>query len=256
MRGRVFLAWQPIVESIAPRVVHFHEGLVRILDPLGQVIQANAFIELIEHDNIGRQLDCFSLSKTISILENSEFLTLSVNASVLSFLHKPWIDILMSALRLNSEIGSRLIIEITETSKIKHSALMRMLLDDLNTMGIRFAMDDYGRGHTSITNLLGLGFQYVKISKELVAEAMGNQSVATKIYGLVKIARSQKIYCIAEGIESNEISEQMRALGCFGQQGYHFGRPSFEINDDDSSLKAYRMRNLTASDYNLRDEFS
>ncbi len=240
--NRVFLAWQPVVDSIAPRIDHFHEGLLRILDTNGDLVPASAFIADVEDSTIGRELDNFALQTTVKMLRKCSYLSLSVNASALSLTNKEWISVLVDALLETPQIGHRLIIEVTETSALPCASFVKTLFETLGKFGVAFAMDDFGSGHTSRFNLMNLGFRYAKISREMISDALSNNSDAAVLYTLVKAARSSQINCIAEGVESEEAAMTLRSMGFFGMQGFYFGQPSLKICDRRSSLGIYRER--------------
>ena len=109
------LAYQPIVASRGSQGVVFYEGLIRIPDLTGRIIPARDFVFLAEETELGRQIDCTALYLGLTELTKYPDLRLSINMSARSIGYGQWVDILGRALRRDSSIADRLILEITES---------------------------------------------------------------------------------------------------------------------------------------------
>jgi len=94
----------------------------------------------------------------------------------------------------------------------------------LRASGIRVALDDFGTGFASLTHLLTVPVDVIKIDKMFVAHLEPDGVSLTIVEGLIRTAKKTNIRIVAEGIETEEQVEQLRAIGCVLGQGYVFSR--------------------------------
>ncbi|WP_235535120.1 putative bifunctional diguanylate cyclase/phosphodiesterase [Sphingomonas sp. Leaf339] len=115
------------------------------------------------------------------------------------------------------------ILEVTETVYMgRGDQAVQQAIVNLRSKGIRVALDDFGTGYASLTHLLTLPVDVLKIDKTFV-DHLGTDGVsATIIESLIRIARKMDIRIVAEGIESEEQVEQLLAIGCVLGQGFVF----------------------------------
>ena len=90
-RGDAVLAYQPVVQSGRPQHVAFHEGLIRIIDETGRIVPLRDFMPLAETTELGRQIDCLSLSLGLKTLAEEPSIRLSINMSARSIGYPAWI---------------------------------------------------------------------------------------------------------------------------------------------------------------------
>ena len=113
------------------------------------------------------------------------------------------------------------ILEVTESVYMgEGDRLVQRAVEALRAKGLRVALDDFGTGYASLTHLLTVPVDIIKIDKSFVARlAPGDASMAI-VEGLLQIARDLEIRVIAEGIETDYQAQQLSALGCHLGQGY------------------------------------
>lgn len=119
--------------------------------------------------------------------------------------------------------GEALEIEITENVFIDDVGLIEQLFTELKTHGIRFAIDDFGTGFSSLTYLLSLPFNTIKIDQSFIRQTDKNKLGIVK--GIIDIAKSLSMNCIAEGVETIEQKHSLESFGCTSFQGYYFSYP-------------------------------
>jgi EAL domain-containing protein (putative c-di-GMP-specific phosphodiesterase class I) len=101
---------------------------------------------------------------------------------------------------------------------------VRSAVETLRAKGFRVALDDFGTGYASLTHLLTVPVDIIKIDKSFVDRlAPGNASMAI-VEGLLQIARKLDVRVIAEGIETEEQADLLQSVGCVLGQGYLFSR--------------------------------
>ncbi len=120
---------------------------------------------------------------------------------------------------------NRIVLEVTEEALVESVARTGATLRQLRAAGFRLAMDDFGKGASSLGHLRDFPFEVVKIDKGFM-DSIESDSVNTAIVeSVVGLARRLNMWVVAEGIETEEHLEALIALGCHGLQGFHLHRP-------------------------------
>jgi len=159
---------------------------------------------------------------------------MSVNLSPAQFLHRELVDQVGQALAANDLEPERLELEITEGALLRDTRVACEILDRLKRLGVRIAIDDFGTGYSSLSYLQK--FDKIKIARSFTG-ALGRQEDAdVVIHGIMGLSRLLGMAVCAEGVETGEQSDWLRAQGCAELQGAHFGRP-LEAAEIDSLLR-------------------
>lgn len=223
---RLRLAYQPVVTAEARPEVALYEGFIRILDELGREISANGFVAAVEDSPLGREIDCASLRLGITALRLNSNLRLSINLSARSIGNTAWRNLLEEGAQ---RVGHRLLLEVSESSLSVRPEQVGRLMQEMRPMGVRFALDDFGSGSIALLQLREFGFHQAKIDRSLVGgidQSSDHQAVAG---ALISVAHQFGIDVVAEGVETEEEADHMRALGADYLQGYLFGRPKIRL---------------------------
>ena len=225
-RRDVVLAYQPIVQTARPDQPAFYEGLIRVLDDKGCIIPARDFIETVETTELGRKIDGLALELGLKALAEDHSLRLAINMSARSIGYPSWMKALNRGLAVDETVAERLILEITETSAMAVPELVAVFMEDLQSRGVTFALDDFGAGYTSFRYLREFYFDIIKIDGQFIkgiAESPDNQ-VLTK--ALMSIAQHFDMFTVAESVENARDAEFLTSLGIDCMQGYYFGAPT------------------------------
>ncbi len=231
--GGLKLAFQPIVDGQSGATL-FYEGLIRMFGDDGQMIPAAKFVPVIEQLGLAYDLDRYVLDLAMRELEACPALSLSINISGLTAVQVDWPAHVQKILGNKRGVAERLIIEITETAAIVDVSETRRFVDSLRELGGRIALDDFGAGFTSIRHLRALGLSIMKIDKDLLQDLMSNSEQQHLVRMLIEIARGLGLRSIAEGVETADIADWLKAEKVDMMQGYYFGKPSLErpwLND-------------------------
>jgi EAL domain-containing protein (putative c-di-GMP-specific phosphodiesterase class I)/GGDEF domain-containing protein len=121
--------------------------------------------------------------------------------------------------------GAHLKLEITEGVAIASFDAVVHEIESLKELGIDFLLDDFGTGYSSLSYLHRLPVQGIKIDRSFVENLPKDGGSAALVRGIVELAKELQRDVIAEGVETSEQRDSVRALGCGFGQGYHFGRP-------------------------------
>jgi len=223
---QIMLAYQPVVSASEPTRVAFYEGLIRVLDETGRIIPAREFIEAIETTETGRLVDCLALEKGLKTLSAHPDLRLSINMSARSIGYSRWTRTLRRGLGLDSTIAERLILEITESSAMMVPELVIGFMEELQTKGISFALDDFGAGFTSFRYLKEFFFDILKIDGQFVRGIAQDPDNQVLTGALASIGRQFDMFTVAESVEKAEDAAYLAEIGIDCLQGYYFGAPT------------------------------
>ena len=150
--------------------------------------------------------------------------TIAVNISAVQFRDNKLVAMVGSALAASGLDPSRLELEITEGALLDNTSTVLQQLNALKALGIRISMDDFGTGYSSLSYLQKFPFDKIKIDQSFVR---GDQSTGGSaiVRAVSAIGVSLGMKTIAEGVETQEQLERVRADGCNAVQGYLTGRP-------------------------------
>jgi len=225
-RKQVMLAFQPIVRADAPDRAAFYEGLIRVLDETGRIIPARDFINTIENNEMGRIVDCLSLELGLRALADDPGLRLSINMSARSVGYQRWMHTLNQGLALDTTVGERLILEITESSAMLMPELVISFMADLQQRGIAFALDDFGAGYTAFRFLKDFFFDVIKIDGQFIRGIAANTDNQVLTRALISIAGHFDMFTVAESVENADDAEFLTEIGIDCLQGYYYGAPT------------------------------
>ncbi len=119
----------------------------------------------------------------------------------------------------------RVVFEITESTVMKDPNLMKEVLRNIKSMGIRLAIDDFGTGHSSLSCLHEFPFDILKIDRSFVSSFSKSGQVVAMTHAIITLAKHLGMVCVAEGAETPAEIQILRECGCELIQGYYFGRP-------------------------------
>ncbi|PWB94006.1 putative bifunctional diguanylate cyclase/phosphodiesterase [Methylosinus sporium] len=219
---RVELAFQPIVDAQTGDTA-FYEALLRVRLADGAIVVPGDILPIAEKSGLVRLLDQRVLELALARLRADPSLRISVNASVAT-LHDPeWPDWLANATHVYAGVADRLTIEITETTLIDDFDKTRQLICDCKRLGIKFAMDDFGAGHTSFRNLRLLDFDFVKIDGVFIQNIIKSEDDRFFVRTLTDLAKHLGLKIVAEWVEDEATARLLRGWGVDFFQGSLFG---------------------------------
>lgn len=223
--NELFLAYQPIVR-LKTGEVEAREALLRWRDPERGTIQPSDFIGIAEATNliseIGHRVIALACAATVA-RPGSE--RVSINLSGRQFHDPGLLEQVDKSLRDTGLPASRLEFEITETVAMQDIERADVILEALRQRGIRLLMDDFGTGHSSLSNLRRLPLHAVKIDRSFVADLPGEARARGIVTAIIAMAHQLGLEVVAEGVETGEQLAVLKAEGCDSAQGFLLGRP-------------------------------
>lgn len=225
VKNTVILAYQPVVHGNSPSKPAFYEGLIRVPDSNGEIIPAAAFITHVEENILGRMLDCCAVEQGVAELAAQPWLRLAINASPLSIVDPLWQATLKNSLDADPTVAERLIVEVTETSKVADMAQFVEQVDRVRNQGVSFALDDFGAGYTSFRILKEARFDIVKIDGQFIRNIHNDRDSQALTKALIDIATHFDMLVVAEAVEQQQEMDCLVEMKVDCMQGYLFGQP-------------------------------
>ena len=152
-------------------------------------------------------------------------ITLSINISALQFKNKAFIKTLMHLLEQYHLPPTLIELEITESVFIDDMDDVIEKMNILRGMGIRFSMDDFGTGFSSLSYLRRLPIDTLKIDKSFIDSVVTDCPTRTIAETIIEMGKKLGFHTIAEGVEDEVQFDILRDIGCDNIQGYYMGRP-------------------------------
>lgn len=152
-------------------------------------------------------------------------LKLHVNLSPEQSLEPDFLDGLTAACRDSGIPASAVCLELTERAFTREPMPAYQALHGAHEMGFSLAIDDFGVEFASMTNLLHLPVDWLKIDRSFVAEVLTNDRVQRLVRGQIAVGSSMEVKLIAEGVETKEQADWLREAGCVLQQGFWYAHP-------------------------------
>jgi EAL domain-containing protein (putative c-di-GMP-specific phosphodiesterase class I) len=149
----------------------------------------------------------------------------SVNLSPVQFKESELFDVICAALRDSGLPPDRLEIEITESVLLERGTENLAFMERLKGIGVELALDDFGTGYSSLSYLTAFPFDKIKIDKSFIRSMTLRPRSSAIISSIVTLARGLDMSVTAEGIETQEQFDRLKALGVNFAQGYLLGRP-------------------------------
>jgi diguanylate cyclase (GGDEF)-like protein/PAS domain S-box-containing protein len=148
-----------------------------------------------------------------------------VNLSARQFLQPNLVGSVEDALRRSGLEGSRLELDLTESTVMTEAEDTTERLRQLRELGVQLALDDFGTGYFSIRRIRDLGFRCLKIDRSLVSALPGNPEQAAHVVAILGLGRSLGLEVVAEGVESEAQRAFLEEHGCTGLQGFLLSPP-------------------------------
>lgn len=226
-RDELHLVFQPLNKGNEMQGI---EALLRWTQSEMGPISPGQFIPIAEESLIIEDITYWVLDQSLAALKrlrrHQKDLFVAVNISAKVFSHsKEFVKIVTTALQRYQLPFSALELEITENVFLHNLEPTKLILNELRDKGIRIAIDDFGTGFSSLTYLLDLPLDTLKIDLSFVQGIESDNKKQGVVKAIVALSKSLQLSCIAEGIETEAQKSCLQNLGCDRFQGYLFSRP-------------------------------
>lgn len=220
---------QPITSLKEDSRQHF-EILLRLQDR-GQVITPNAFFDVAERNSLMSSIDTWVINQLLEQLANKgdrsywQNYQFSINLSGASLNDRSFLDFLDQKLTQYHLPPQLFCFEITEAIAITNIGQIRDFMTSLKNLGCSFALDDFGKGMSSLTYLKNLPVDYLKIDGSFITELDTDRVSKVMVEAINHLAVGIGLKTVAEFVENQAILDTLRHLKIDYAQGYHLGRP-------------------------------
>jgi EAL domain-containing protein (putative c-di-GMP-specific phosphodiesterase class I) len=231
-RGQFKLVYQPILELETGRLAGV-EALVRWHHPERGVVPPSVFIPLAEEDSqrivpLGRWIlreACRQAKIWHDLAPLHAPFHIAVNISVRQLQYSNLVqDVAIALADFQLDAGA-LVLEITESALMQRTDLMLRTLQELKTLGVRLAIDDFGMGYSSLSYLHRFPVDILKIDKSFI-DRLGEESAGAGLTSaIIALGATLRMETVAEGVEHASQAVELKRLNCRFAQGYYFSRP-------------------------------
>jgi diguanylate cyclase (GGDEF)-like protein len=223
--------YQPVVDIQADRVTGF-EALLRWRHAVRGDVSPDEFVPLAEEIGVIGQLGAWVLEQACA--EAARWpadVRLAVNLSPAQFVHRDLVLDVLAALKHSGLPADRLELEITETVMLQDTGATLATLHSLRRLGVHISLDDFGTGYSSLSFVRKFPFDKLKIDRSFIEDMNENDGSLGIVRAVLALGHSQGMAITAEGVETIEQLDRLRAEGCQEVQGYYFSpaRPAGDI---------------------------
>jgi diguanylate cyclase (GGDEF)-like protein/PAS domain S-box-containing protein len=207
------------------------ESLIRWHHPEHGLISPAAFIPLAEETGLILPIGQWVLETACAQLKawednpHTQNLVIAVNVSAKQFGQQSFVEQVLDILKASGANPNRLKLELTESMLVNNVDDIIEKMNALKNKGVKFSLDDFGTGFSSLTYLKSLPLTQLKIDQSFVRDALTNSNDAAIIRTIIALGDSLEMEVIAEGVETEQQREFLAAHGCHNYQGYLFSKP-------------------------------
>lgn len=231
----LMLYFQPKLDCADDSIVIGVETLVRWNHPELGVLLPSSILPLAESSGLLTEITDFTITEAIQQYAawraQGIDLPIAVNLAPGLIRDQECAERLLNGLCQFDVNPSRLTLELQETENVNDRDLCVDVLERLRRAGVGLALDDYGTGVSSITELYKLPFTEVKIDRDLIGDASRNRDARVVLRSIVRLAHELSIDVTGEGVETREELASVVAAGCDSMQGALLcePRPAFDV---------------------------
>lgn len=203
------------------------EALLRWCNSSGVWVAPTTFVPLLEEtgmiDDVGAWLFQRTAADAAYWRDRGQYVgRIAINVSPLQLRKADFLGWVLTICDAWSSWGAQLDLELTESALLPDAGSMVDAMNALADADVRFALDDFGMGYSSLDLLMRLPVSYLKIDRSFVARMSTTGKAATLVEAIVRLAHEIGLETIAEGIETAEQLHRLQSLGCDVGQGHYF----------------------------------
>ena len=223
-RDELSIFFQPIIDLDTGKIRTF-EALIRWFHPDKGELRPDEFIPVAEETGLIITLGNWITAQAArSAMNWPEDITLAVNLSPLQ-IRAPGAALgIKNAIREAGLDPKRLELEVTESLFIDDNHATEAFIEELSEIGVKFALDDFGTGYSSLGYINTFPFSKIKVDRSFVSGPNVGKKSDAIIRAVAEMGSTLEMAIVAEGLETVEQVQAVRAAGCSLGQGYYFSR--------------------------------
>lgn len=225
---RFVFHYQPKISLITGRT-YGAEALVRLVQPDGGLLLPDAFIPVAERSSLINALTRHLFEKLLNdmnVLKDVDgHMSISFNASARDFEDDKFARQVIESLEISHIPADFLQIELTETATLASGGRIMKHILPLREAGVGLAMDDFGKGYSSLDTLSKWPFTAIKLDQGLIGRMFDSEKNLTIVENAIRMAHELGISVVAEGVETHDQYRRLLEAGCTRIQGYWISKP-------------------------------
>ncbi|NOX69250.1 MAG: EAL domain-containing protein [Gammaproteobacteria bacterium] len=223
------LRFQPIVDITSGETSH-HEVLVRLKMDDEKVVGPDMFLPAAIRFGLMAEIDAWMIEHAIEAYahhcQNDESLRFAINLSANAFETENLALFVASKLEQHNVAPERIMFEITESLAVRHLSHVEKQITALREMGCEVALDDFGKGYSSLGYLQQLSVDYIKIDGSFIRNLVKNTVDQKMVRLIAEIGREAGMKTIAEYVQNGPTFSLLAELGVDYAQGFYIGKPA------------------------------
>lgn len=228
-RNEFELYYQPQLDINTGKICAF-EALLRWKNGKLGFVSPLKFINIAEETRLINPIGDWVLQNAcgfLNTLHNQGYsgIRMSVNVSIIQLMQEDFTEKLMNILANTGINPEYLELEVTETVIIESYEIIKPKLEDLISKGIAIALDDFGKGYSSLGYLTQIPITTLKIDKSFVDSICSGKNDRSLANMIIVIGRRLGLSVVAEGVETEEQLEYLKRYNCHRVQGYYISKP-------------------------------
>ena len=235
--NEMILYYQPRVDSHSNQIISA-EALIRWNHPEWGLISPHEFLTLAEESGLITEIDDWVLKAVCNQIkkwknEKLHRVPISINISAVHFMKQDWPSTVARVIRETGIDPQDIELEITENTLLNNTELVQSTIEKLRLLGIKIALDDFGKGYSSLSYLNQYSFDVIKIDKSFIRNMHKSDRDLHLIKSMIYMAKGLQLKVVAEGVETIQQLKILQKEQCHEIQGYLFSHPvpvdEFEI---------------------------
>jgi diguanylate cyclase (GGDEF)-like protein len=230
-RDEFVLHYQPIVSLDTGGVIGV-EALLRWQHPERGLLAPGEFIDIVEESDLAVTVGGWVIEHAVAqaaewqrFAPADRVLKMSLNASPRELAQPGFVDAVVTALHRHGLPAEALVLEITERMLAGTEPQIARAMADLQELGVRLAVDDFGTGYAALGYLRRFPVSTLKIDRSFVAGLGTSPDDHALVEAIIRLGETFHLDLIAEGVETDGQGAELLRMGCHNAQGYHYSRP-------------------------------
>ena len=226
-----FIVYFQAKNSLADNNIVGAEALVRWIHPEMGFMSPGEFIPLFEKNGFIRKLDEYVWESVCENLrewkdKGYELVPVSVNVSRADIYRSSLVETFCGLIEKYDIDPKYLHLEITESAYTENPEQIISTVDELRKKGFIIEMDDFGSGYSSLNMLGEMSLDILKLDMKFIRNQMSKPAERSLLKAIVEMAHTLDLKVVAEGVETEEQRDRLKAINCDYAQGYFYAKPS------------------------------
>lgn len=223
------VVYQTKIDAITRKVVSV-EALSRWTDELIGTVSPSKFIPVLEEMGKSVEFGELLITKVFNdysklCIKYNDNISVAINISPNHLIDINFLDYIRHEIIQFDMLPKRVTLEITEGIMIEDFGDVSRIIDRIKKLGFKISLDDFGSGYSSLSYLVKLNIDELKIDQSFVEQINTNDKIDKMIEMIVALSEHYRLNIVAEGVETKEQYEKLLEFGCHEIQGFYFSKP-------------------------------